>query len=142
MLNAIFRPPERRDLAAVIGLIQDISPYQPPSDIYESIWLEFSSQDNVVSLVAEHNGIPVGYGAVMIEQKIRGGKVGHIEDIVTHPLHREMGVGRDLVEALTQVAFDRGCYKVALHCQPHNFAFYEKCGFLGSGHAMQRFPKP
>lgn len=94
----------------------------------------------MIAIVAEAEGLPVGYGVVLIEQKIRGGKVGHLEDIVTHPQHRGRGLGRELVEALAEEAFNLGCYKVALHCQPHNVAFYEKCGFLGSGNSMQRFP--
>jgi glucosamine-phosphate N-acetyltransferase len=135
-----FRAVERQDMVAVIGLIQSISTFEPPVELHDSIWRDFCAQANLFSLVGEHEGIPVGYGAVLIEQKIRGGKVGHIEDIVTHPLHRGMGLGRALVEALSRKAFELGCYKVALHCQPHNVAFYEKCGFVSSGNSMQRFP--
>jgi glucosamine-phosphate N-acetyltransferase len=140
MLNASFRAIRRHDMQAVIDLIQSISPFEPPRELHDSIWRDFSAQQNLVSLVAEHEGIPVGYGVVLIEQKIRGGKVGHIEDIVSHPLHRGKGLGRALVEALSKEAFDLGCYKVGLHCQPHNVAFYEKCGFSASGSSMQLFP--
>lgn len=140
MSQLSLRPVERRDMLAVIELIQSISPFEPPSELHDSIWHDFCGQQNLVALVVEHEGVPVGYGAVLIEQKIRGGKVGHVEDIVTHPLHRGKGLGRALVEALSEKAFELGCYKVALHCQPHNVAFYENCGFVSGGNSMQRFP--
>lgn len=140
MSETTFRALAKKDMADVIDLLRSISPYAPPDELYDGIWRDFSRQENVISLVVEAEGIAVGYGLVLIEQKIRGGKVGHIEDIVTHPQHRRRGLGMELVEALTKEAFDLGCYKVALHCQPHNVAFYEKCGFLGSGNSMQRFP--
>lgn len=134
-----FRTLVKNDMAGVIDLLQSISPYVPSVEGYDDIWVEFSQQEDVIALVVEEGGLAVGYGVVMIERKIRGGKVGHIEDIVTHPQHRGKGLGRELVEALSQEAFSLGCYKVALHCQPHNVSFYEKCGFLGSGNSMQRF---
>ena len=140
MLDFSFRALKRQDMAAVIDLIQSISPFEPPVELHDSIWHDFCAQANLVGLVVEHEGVPVGYGVVLIEQKIRGGKVGHIEDIVTHPMHRGRGLGRALVEALSNEAFELGCYKVALPCQPHNVAFYEKCGFVSSGNSMQRFP--
>jgi GNAT superfamily N-acetyltransferase len=33
-----------------------------------------------------------------------------------------------LIEELTRVCHERGCYKVILDCAEHNVAFYEKCG--------------
>lgn len=140
MSRTSFRPLRRQDMADVIDLLRSMSPYAPSSELYDGIWLDFCRQENVISIVVEAEGLSVGYGVVIIEQKIRGGKVGHIEDIVTHPEHRGRGLGRELVEVLTKRAFDLGCYKVALHCQPHNVPFYEKCGFLGSGNSMKRFP--
>ena len=137
-----FRPPTRQDLLGVIDLLQAISPYRPPNARLEDIWHDFLQQENVISLVSGPDGSPKAYGVVVIEQKIRGGKVGHIEDIVTHPQQRGKGLGRELVEELVEQAFAMGCYKVSLHCHPHNTVFYEKCGFLGSGNSLQRFAPP
>jgi hypothetical protein len=33
-----------------------------------------------------------------------------------------------LIDELTRVCRERGCYKVILDCADHNVAFYEKCG--------------
>lgn len=81
----------------------------------------------------------VGYGSVVIEEKIRGGKIGHIEDVVSHSLFRKQGLARAVVGALFNIAKANGCYKIALQCKEHNVGFYEKCGFEVSGVAMQIF---
>ena len=134
-----FRVFERSDMGPVIALLKAISPYQPPEEIYDEIFLEFIGQQNVFSVVAELDGIVVGYGVMIMERKIRGGKLGHIEDIVTHPNHRGKGIGRALIDVLSTRAFGLGCYKVALHCSEENTGFYERCGFVTSGTALQRF---
>ena len=137
-----FRAVARQDMADVFDLLRTISPFVPAPEIYDEIWTDFHRQENLIAIVVDVEGITAGYGVILIEQKIRGGKVGHIEDIVMHPQHRGTGLGRELVEALAKEALNLGCYKVALHCQPHNVAFYEKCGFSGSGNSMQRFLPP
>ena len=35
----------------------------------------------------------VGYGSIFIQINIRGGKIGHIEDITVHPDFRKKGIG-------------------------------------------------
>lgn len=126
-------------MVQVILLLQNMSSYLPPIDSYSDIWEAFSSQPNVHSVVATEGGQVVGYGVVVIETKIRGGKLGHIEDIVSHPSRRSQGIGRIIIDALYEIARTHECYKVALQCQQHNIPFYEKCGYKVSGVAMQRF---
>jgi glucosamine-phosphate N-acetyltransferase len=123
----------------VIDLLQHMSEFQPPKKDYDNIWATFSSQTHVFSVVALINNRVVAYGSVVIENKIRGGKMGHVEDIVTSPNHRQKGIGKSVVDALYDIAKTHGCYKVALQCQQHNVAFYEKCEYKLSGSAMQRF---
>ena len=106
-----------------------------------SIWNSFCQQSNVQSLVAVIDSQIVGYGSIVIEAKIRGGKMGHIEDIVSHSLFRKKGIGKAIVNALFDVAKVNGCYKVALQCKEHHVKFYEKCGYELSGLAMQMFVK-
>ena len=74
----------------------------------------------------------------MIESKIRGGKLGHVEDIVTHPEQRHKGIGEAVLTALYEVAHSKDCYKMVLQCQQHNVGFYEKCGYEVGGSAMRR----
>jgi len=140
MENKIFYSPmERNHLVQVIALLQNISEFLPGVDGHDEIWLRHSDQSNVFSIVAQQSdGFVVGFGTLLLESKIRGGKTGHIEDIVTHPDFRGLGIGRSIVESLTLLAGDEQCYKVTLHCKPHNTSFYEKSGFKIGGASMQK----
>jgi glucosamine-phosphate N-acetyltransferase len=138
-MNLEFTPLKRSQMPEVISLLQGISQFTPSPDNYDEIWLNHSAQQNVVSIVAHQaNGVVVGFGTLVLETKIRGGKIGHIEDIVTHPDHLRLGVGHSLVDRLIKIAQLEGCYKVALQCKDHNILFYEKSGFELGGAAMQR----
>lgn len=130
---------ERKHMEQVISLLQNMSAYNPPRELHDAIWTRFESQPNVFSVVAIENELVVGYGSITIEGKIRGGKMGHVEDIVTHPRWTKKGIGRIVVNALREIARANGCYKISLQCQKHNIVFYEKCGFRASGTAMQLF---
>ena len=38
-------------------------------------------------------------------------------------------MGKRIIEMLTEIGKQRGCYKVILDCSEKNAAFYEKCGY-------------
>ena len=120
-------------------LDKNLSRYNPPYEKYSEIWDLFSSQSNVFAVVAILDNQVVGYGALIIEIKIRGGKAGHIEDVVTHENYLKMGIGKSIQEALYSKALEKGCHKIALQCREHNVIFYEKCNYQISGLGMQKF---
>jgi glucosamine-phosphate N-acetyltransferase len=130
---------EKDHMPAVIDLLQDISTFTPEKDAFDSIWNDFSKQNNVHSFVLVNDQSVIGYGSIIIETKIRGGKMGHIEDIVTHSNYRGQGLGKHLMEFLLSFAKEQHCYKVALQCKAHNTGFYSNCGLTESGIAMQHF---
>lgn len=132
-------PMKRLHFEAVISLMKELSEFEPPPDIFDEIWTSFSSQLNSFPLVVLSDAQVVGFAVLLVEGKVRGGKMGHIEDVVSHPDFRGLGVGRFLISELTDIASKMGCYKVALHCQEHNVGFYEKCGFKSNGSSMQKF---
>lgn len=81
----------------------------------------------------------VGTATVFIEQKFihNGGKVAHIEDVVTRKNYKRKGVGAALVKKLIEVAKEQGCYKVILNCSVNNKLFYSKLGFAEHGIEMR-----
>lgn len=131
-------PMKRLHFEAVVSLLKELSVFEPSPEMYDEIWTSFSSQPNSFPLVALSEEEVVGFAVLLVEGKVRGGKMGHIEDVVSHPNFRGLGVGRFLISELTDIASKIGCYKVALHCQEHNVGFYEKCGFTSNGSAMQK----
>ena len=74
----------KTDMSDVVEILQQLSIFKPPKTQYQKIWNKFSKQKNLHSLVATVDNKVVGYGSIVIETKIRGGKMGHIEDIVSH----------------------------------------------------------
>jgi len=72
----------------------------------------------------------IGSGTIIIEPKIiHGGKsVGHIEDVVVHPLYRGKGVAQTILNMLVDYS-NQKCYKVILNCNPNMEQFYNQMGF-------------
>ena len=139
--NISIRAVEQNDLEAVIQLLQSISEFKPSRLDFLTIWNSICEQSNVHSLVAIIDKQVVGYGSIVIEIKPSGAKMGHIEDIVSHPLFRKKGIGKAVLDSLFKVAKANDCYKVAIQCKENNIEFYEKCEYELSGVAMQRFIK-
>jgi len=137
--NIDILPVNRNHLAEIINVLQSISKYKPSNNQYLNIWENFSRQQNYFGLVAIHNEKVVGYGSIFFVRKIRGGNVGHIEDIAVHQDFRKKGIGKLLINALYQIAQEKKCYKVSLNCKEHNLSFYQKCDFVIDGISLSRF---
>lgn len=74
----------------------------------------------------------IGSGTVLIEQKLfhNYGKVGHIEDVIIDYGYKKHGLGKLLVEYLSDYCIVKhNCYKCILNCQRTETLFYRKCGY-------------
>ena len=80
----------------------------------------------------------IASGTVFVEEKLirNYGKVGHIEDIVVSSKYRGYGLGKKMIELLTEYAKMQGCYKCILDCSDENVGFYEKCKYVRKGAQM------
>ncbi|KAF9075682.1 acyl-CoA N-acyltransferase [Rhodocollybia butyracea] len=83
----------------------------------------------------------VGVGNVFIERKfLRGlGSVGHIEDIAVDKNQQGKKLGLRIIEALTYISENIGCYKTILNCSDANIPFYEKCGYQKKENEMAKY---
>ena len=139
-MNVSLVEVKKNHMTAVHEILQSISDYRPDEKDYDQIWDGFQSQTNYFGLVALDQKVEVvGYGSIFIERKIRGGKMGHIEDIAVHPDFRKKGIGKLLINALYQIAQEEKCYKVSLVCKEHNLSFYQKCDFMIDGISLSKF---
>ena len=86
---------------------------------------------NIKIFVAIEDSDIVGSITAIIEQKFvhNGGKICHIEDVVTRKGFEKLGIGSVLVEKVLELAIQEKCYKVILNCSEYNSKFYEKLGF-------------
>jgi glucosamine-phosphate N-acetyltransferase len=135
------RSVKQEDMTYVIDLLQSLSKFKPAPSKYSLIWDRFNRQSNTHSLVAIIKNEIVGYGSIIIEAKIRGGKVGHIEDIVSHKKYRNQGIGKKVLNALYKIAKKNNCYKIILQCKEKNLGFYQNNHYEENGISMQRFIK-
>jgi glucosamine-phosphate N-acetyltransferase len=87
---------------------------------------------NIKIFVAIEDSDIVGSITAIIEQKFvhNGGKICHIEDVVTRKGFEKLGIGSVLVEKVLELAIQENCYKVILNCSEYNSKFYEKFGFF------------
>jgi len=83
----------------------------------------------------------VGVGCVFIERKsLRGfGTVGHIEDIAVDKTQQGKKLGQRIIQALTHISENSGCYKTILNCSDSNIPFYEKCGYAKKENEMAKY---
>jgi len=131
-------PIERNHMTEVIEILQAISKFKPKISELDIIWKNFINQQNVFSMVALQNNHVVGYGSIVIENKIRGGKLGHIEDIVTSENYYRKGIGKLILNSLYKISVEHNCYKISLSCKEDNIPFYKKCLYEQNGLSMNR----
>jgi glucosamine-phosphate N-acetyltransferase len=98
-----------------------------------------------IFVAVQENSQVIGSITLLIEQKFihNGGKVGHIEDVVTRKEYEGMGIGRALVLKALDFAKVNKCYKLILDCSKSNAEFYKKIGFKEHEVSMRLdFPLP
>ena len=97
----------------------------------QKIFEEIRKSSNIKIFVAIKDTDIVGSITGIIEQKFihNGGKICHIEDVVTRKGFENLGIGSALVKTILELARQEKCYKVILNCSEDNSNFYEKLGF-------------
>ena len=128
---------EKSDMEQVIELLQDISDFSPDRSLGD-LFDDFKSQPTSEALVAHIGTEIVGFGSIMMVRNIRGGLLGHVEDIVTKVNFRDQGVASAIIDSLCIAAQNLGCYKVVLASKSQNVDFYKKKGFSHHGKSMKK----
>ena len=144
-MSFLIRKIKERDFEN--GFFETLSNLTVVGDIYSNdelkreIIRKVLGDQNYIIIVAEdlESSEIIGTATLLIEQKFihSGGKVGHIEDVVTRKGFEGRGVGRKIVEKLIQIANECGCYKIILDCDANVVKFYEKMGFVKKAITMR-----
>ncbi len=97
----------------------------------ESFILEITKNQLARYLVAEMDGIVVGYGGIwlIIDE-------GHITNIASDIDYRRMGIGNSLVEGLIDICREKEISSMTLEVRVSNIAaqnLYKKYGFVEAG---------
>ena len=131
-------PISKNNISDVIDILQSVSEYKPSYSSVLETWNNFSNQSNYYGLVAIHNGTVVGYGSIFFIIKIRGGKMGQIDEIATHKDFRMKGIGKLILNSLYDIAVKERCYKISLSCKEFNIKFYENQNFILDGFHLNK----
>jgi glucosamine-phosphate N-acetyltransferase len=144
-MSFLIRKIEERDFEN--GFFETLSNLTVVGDIYSNDELKSEiirkvlGDQNYIIIVAEdlESSEIIGTATLLIEQKFihNGGRVGHIEDVVTRKGFEGRGVGRKIVSKLIEVANECGCYKIILDCDANVAKFYEKMGFVKKAITMR-----
>jgi len=105
----------------------------------QKILEKIKNAGNIRIFVAMKDSDIVGSITAIIEQKFihNGGKICHIEDVVTRKGFEKLGIGSQLVEKVLELAKNEKCYKVILNCSEYNLKFYENLGFYKHDNGMR-----
>jgi GNAT superfamily N-acetyltransferase len=125
------------DLAGLLALYAELHPSDealPPADQVHSIWRTLLDGPQYVYIGAFVEGRLVSAcNATVIPNLTRGARpYALIENVVTHSEFRLRGYGKAAMEALMEICWSRGCYKIMLlsalqRAEAHGF--YAALGF-------------
>lgn len=132
-----FRPVEKKDLNDVFYLLQQLTEIDYSSRNKDECWNRFISNSSSNSIVGVYKDKVIAYGSIVIENKIRGEKAGHIEDIIVDKNLRGNNIGIKLIEKLIEIGKEKSCYRTTLLCDKSLIKFYNKTGFTLNGVAMK-----
>lgn len=123
------------DMEEVYDLLNQLKFVETSQVDKELAWKEYNTE----GLVIEHEGKIVGYGALVVESKIRGYKSAQIEDVVIDESYRGKGWGELLIEELCDRAEELNVYRISLFCNKDLVPFYNKNGFEINNVVMKKF---
>ena len=113
-----IRPAAPGDVADIARLIAGLAEYEKLSSecrTDENLLREhlFGEKSYAEVLMAEMDGLAVGMALFFHNYSTFLSKPGiHLEDLFVDPEHRGKGIGKALLQRLTEIAADRGCARV------------------------------
>ena len=141
MADVTFRKLEENDIMG--GFLESLDSLRKASDLSEEkskeIFNKIKSNPNHVVFVAVLDSKVIGSTTLLIEPKFihKGGKVGHIEDVVIAKEYQGTGIGEKLINFVLDHAKQNQCYKTILDCTDDVKQFYEKIGFKKHSNCMR-----
>jgi GNAT superfamily N-acetyltransferase len=136
MVEANIRPATSDDLPGVLILYRQLNPDDPVLDlaVAEPVWATLLSSGLTTPFVVEIEGLLVASCTLAIVPNLsRGARpYGVIENVVTSSDHRRTGLGRAVLQAALDKAWEADCYKVLLATgsrRESTLRFYEGAGF-------------
>jgi GNAT superfamily N-acetyltransferase len=84
--------------------------------------------DDEHGIVAEEDGIPIGYTIVRVD-----GETAFMRDLFVEPDRFRTGIGEALFQAAVAFARENGALRLELYGDPNAIGFYERMGMCQTG---------
>ncbi|MEW6182202.1 MAG: ribosomal protein S18-alanine N-acetyltransferase [Bacillota bacterium] len=126
MVEIVRMEPEHIDQILHIEKVSFPQPWSRETFLFEVVLNQLA--DYVVAL---HDNFLVGYGGMWLVLD-----EAHVTNIAVHPLHRNKGIGRRILQELIRRASGRGLKQMTLEVRPSNSParkLYEELGFVQRG---------
>lgn len=131
------RPGTEADTPTILALIRDLAEYEKL--LHEVVVTEadlrrdlFGPRPWAETLIGEVNGGAAGFALFFpTYSTFAGSPCLYLEDLFVRPAFRKLGLGRRLLQAVAEVAVDRGCARYewsVLDWNTSAIAFYESVG--------------
>lgn len=129
-----IRPDELDEL---LELYRTLNPDDPELERNRELreqWREMVDDESLEIVVVEHDGRLVSTCLLSITKNLtrNARPFALVENVVTHEAYRGNGFGSCCLEKATEIAEQRGCYKIMLLTgsdKEWKHEFYESCGF-------------
>ena len=137
---------EIRHLTTVDEMLTTLSVLQAEypsltSESYRAMLVEMIPA-NYGQVAVFENEMCIGVNGYWINTKIWCGRYLELDNIVVHPSHRSKGVGKIMMDYLTELAHEKACQMLALDSYTTNFKahklFYNN-GFIPRGFHFIKF---
>jgi N-acetylglutamate synthase-like GNAT family acetyltransferase len=148
--DPVFREARREDLPALLELLRQLNTDDPPIEpsVAQAVFDAILDRTGLTVFVLEQDGVPVASTYLNVVPNLTRAAAPYavIENVVVDTTHRGQGLGKSIMAATLNVAWEAGCYKAMLQTgsrRASTHAFYRACGFSGDEkHAYVAHPKP
>lgn len=113
-----------------INLLEDEIMHEPTQ---RRLYLENVNHPEIVYLLAEADGTPVGFLSLHIQKLMHhGGKIGEIQELYVDESARNLGIGKSLTDEIKTIAKSRNVIQIEVTsrlARTDAHRFYEREGF-------------
>ncbi len=133
-MKTIIRKAGKEDFDRIIDLFMQLWPGKSlNSDKLLNVFQRMKASDDYELLCAVKDDQLVGFASLAVLQNFwQEGLIMYITTMVVDQKHRGSGIGKSLIDRITEIAKEKGCAKIELESALHRVdahSFYEKMGF-------------
>jgi GNAT superfamily N-acetyltransferase len=132
--NLVIRYCEPQDFTAICSLLKQLWPdVELDASALEIVYSQALSTYIQKLIVGVMNDRIVGFCSLSIKNNFwQAGKLGNVDELVVDKNYRGLGIGKKLMERISQIARENKCKRIELDSSFHRkeaHQFYERIGF-------------